>query len=291
MYETNLNKTFFWTMKDVMDKGSTVEARGTEQKELTFYKRIIGDPTDLLISYPDRKFNKQYAITEWLWYLSQNRSTQNIGKMAKIWDIIKDDNGECESNYGSYMFPICLTYPSQWEWVVNELNNDTDSRRATIAINQPHHKNWDQNPKDIPCTQYIQFFIRDNILNMGVYMRSNDVIFGFCNDVFTFGLFHQLMYNDLKQTMPDLELGEYHHNAGSMHIYDRHYKMVNKIIKNRPSDYYKQELPKIKLHSHITSSYILKKELYLPSTPLSKDEIKEQTIKLSKMLLEEVSNG
>ena len=88
--------------------------------------------------------------------------------------------------------------------------------------------------------------------------------------------------------MPDLELGEYHHYAGSMHIYDRHYNMVDKILNNNPSKYYEQELPKIKLRSHITSSYILEKEIYLPSTPLSKDEIKEKTIELSKMLLEEV---
>ena len=283
MYETNLNKTFFWTMNDVMlgPDSLTVEARGTEQKEITFYKRIIGDPTDLLISYPDRKFNKQYAITEWLWYLSQNKSTENIGKLAKIWDMIKDENGECESNYGEYLLSI-----GQWDWVVNELVSDNDSRRATMAINQPYHKG--KNPKDIPCTQFIQFFIRDNKLDMGVYMRSNDVIFGFCNDVFTFGLFQQLMYNDLKVKIPDLKLGSYHHYAGSMHIYDRHYKMVDKILNNNPSAYYEQELPKIKLRSHITSSYILEKELYLPSTPLSKDEIKEKTIELSKMLLEEV---
>ena len=284
MHEPNLNKTLFSIVSDVMERGNDVEARGTKQKEITFYKCVIEDPTDLLITYPDRKFNPDYATTEWLWYLSQHKNTQNIGKMAKIWDMIKDENGECESNYGEYLIPS-----GQWSWVINELITDPDSRRATIAINQPYHKG--KNPKDIPCTQYIQFFIRNGKLDMGVYLRSNDVIYGFCNDIFTFSLFQQLMCNDLKHLGVDVELGEYHHHAGSMHIYERHYEMANKIIANEAHVHYKKQLPKIKLHSHVTLQYILSKELYLPRVPMEKQEIKDKSLELSKMLLEEVSNG
>ena len=201
--------------------------------------------------------------------MSRNRSTINIGKMAKIWDIIKDENEECESNYGEYLFST-----GQWDWVVKELIDDKDSRRATIAVNQPYHKK--ANPLDIPCTQFIQFFIRDNKLNMGVYMRSNDVIFGFCNDLFTFALFHQLMYNDLREHYSDLELGKYAHNAGSMHIYERHYDMANKII-DEGGEHYTAKKDKIKLRSDVTSSYILSRELYLPQEDLSKEQIKQYT--------------
>jgi thymidylate synthase len=99
------------------------------------------------------------------------------------------------------------------------------------------------------------------------------------------------MCNDLKNLGVNVELGEYHHHAGSMHIYERHYDMANKIIKNDAAVYYKKELPKIKLHSHVTLQYILSKELYLPRVSMSKDEIKEKSLELSKMLLEEVPNG
>jgi thymidylate synthase len=274
----NLNNSFYWVVSDVLKKGMTVNSRGSEQKELCFYKTIIEDPTDILINYPSRKFNPNYAFTEWLWYLSQVKNTNNIGKMAKIWDMIKDENGECESNYGSYMFPI-----EQWSWVANELISDVDSRRATIAINQPYHKN--QNLKDIPCTQYVQFFIRNGYLDMGVYMRSNDVIFGFCNDVFTFGLFHQLMFNDLLEHYPDLQLGEYHHHAGSMHIYERHYKMAEKIMKDG-AGWYKKDLEKIKLRDRITSTYILGREYYLPRKELTKEQIQLATQNLAVAMLD-----
>ena len=274
----NLNNSFYWVVNDVLNNGTDVNSRGSKQKELCFYKTIIEDPTDLCINYPARKFNPNYGFTEWIWYLSQVPSTNNIGKMAKIWDMIKDENGECESNYGSYMFPT-----EQWSWVVNELKNDPDSRRATIAINQPYHKN--KNQKDIPCTQYVQFFIRHGHLNMGVYMRSNDVIFGFCNDIFTFGLFHQLMRNDLREHYPDLQLGDYHHNAGSMHIYERHYEMANKIMKDG-AKYYKKDLPKIKLKDEVTSNFILGREFYLPRKDLTKQQIQQATTELAVAMLD-----
>lgn len=275
---TNLNKAFYWVVSDVYEHGLNVEARGTKQKEMCFYGVTLENPTDLLISYPSRKFNPTYAVTEWLWYLSRNRSTVNIGKMAKIWDMIKDKNEECESNYGEYLFST-----GQWDWVVKELVDDKDSRRATIAVNQPYHKK--ANPLDIPCTQFIQFFIRDNELNMGVYMRSNDVIFGFCNDLFTFALFHQLMYNDLKEHYSDLKLGKYTHNAGSMHIYERHYEMAKNII-NEGGENYSASMEQIKLRSNITSSYILSRELYLPQEDLSKEQIRQYTKQYSGELFE-----
>ena len=274
----NLNKAFYWVVSDVYEHGLNVEARGTKQKEMCFYGVTLENPTDLLISYPSRKFNPTYAVTEWLWYLSRNRSTVNIGKMAKIWDMIKDKNEECESNYGEYLFST-----GQWDWVVKELVDDKDSRRATIAVNQPYHKK--ANPLDIPCTQFIQFFIRDNELNMGVYMRSNDVIFGFCNDLFTFALFHQLMYNDLKEHYSDLKLGKYTHNAGSMHIYERHYEMAKNII-NEGGENYSASMEQIKLRSNITSSYILSRELYLPQEDLSKEQIRQYTKQYSGELFE-----
>ena len=116
-------------------------------------------------------------------------------------------------------------------------------------------------------------------------MRSNDVIFGFCNDLFTFALFHQLMYNDLREHYSDLELGKYAHNAGSMHIYERHYDMANKII-DEGGEHYTAKKDKIKLRSDVTSSYILSRELYLPQEDLSKEQIKQYTEQYSGELFE-----
>ena len=192
----------------------------SKQKEVIFQSFEISDPTRINVTLPERKFNKNYAIAEWMWYLSANSSSLNIGKLAKIWKMISDQFCEVESNYGVYLKP-------QWNWVKNEIIIDRDTRRATFVINQPYHKF--KNSKDYPCTHYIQFFVRDNKLHLGVNMRSNDLIFGLCNDVFTFSLFQQLMLNELNETGMSLELGSYFHYAGSLHVYEKHYKMIESI--------------------------------------------------------------
>ena len=182
--EFNSLQECFLSLSSLLREAKEVNSRGSTQKEVIFNSFSINDPTDILIDIPERKFSKNYAIAEWLWYLSSNPDVTNIGKFARIWRDIADDNNCVESNYGTYISP-------QWNWVVEELLSDRDTRRATITINQPYHKV--KNKKDYPCTHYLQFMIRENRLHFSANMRSNDLVFGLCNDIFTFCLFQQLM--------------------------------------------------------------------------------------------------
>ena len=274
----NLNQAFVLSLNEIWNNGCYVKSRGSEQREVLFHSVMIKDPTDLSIEVPARRFNVDYAITEWLWYLSRNPKVNNIGKLANIWNLIKDDSGECESNYGCYLLG------DQWEWVKAELIKDKDSRRASLAINQPYHKG--KNVNDYPCTQYLQFFIRDRKLHLSVNMRSNDAVFGFCNDVFTFCMFQQLMLNDLNANLPadqQIELGNYFHHAGSFHLYKNHWEMLDKI-QNR---YYVKtsktgwpSLNKWKLHGRIITDSKEIKEITLPEKDMEKEDILQFTKKI-----------
>ena len=216
-------------LQNIEFSGDLVNSRGDSQREVICRSFRIDDPTSIDITFPSRKFNNDYALFEWLWYVSTDKSVHNISKLAKIWDIIKDEDGNVESNYGNYMFTHEDDSISQWEWCKHELLDDNDSRRATIPINQPKHKTL--NKLDIPCTQYIQFFIRDNKLHLSVNMRSCDIVYGMCNDIFTFSLMQQLMLNELRVDMPDLKLGYYYHTVGSLHLYKKHFQMSTDILK------------------------------------------------------------
>jgi thymidylate synthase len=263
----NLNDAFLDLLRNVSEDGETVAARGSEQKELLFCNFTIENPEDLLITSKARRFSVDYATAEWLWYLSANPKVTNIGKLAKIWRLIQDEDNEAESNYGCYLKP-------QWEWVIDELTDDRDTRRATFVINQPYHKG--KNKSDYPCTHYLHFFIRNNLLHLGVNMRSNDIIFGLCNDVFTFSLFQQLMLNELNSRGANVKLGTYNHHAGSLHLYERHYSMAEKILSEDKAD------PSEKfILSPNVKSWADAVEYAMPSRDLSKEEIREHT-KLAK---------
>ena len=278
----NLNEAFVESLK-LLSKGSIVNSRGSKQREILWHSMMIEDPTALSIEVPARKFRPSYAVTEWLWYLSHNPDVSNIGKLAKIWRDIADEENRVESNYGVWIHGNIneRTGLNQWEWVRDELIRDRDTRRASITINGYQHKG--KNNKDYPCTQYIHFFIRDNKLHLGVHMRSNDAVFGFCNDVFTFCMYQQLMLNELNARVSGdkIELGHYYHSAGSFHIYESHFAMMDKIVANyganHPDSVPYPDLVKYTLRDLLTLEGLQRMHVNLPYYKLTKEEINSWT--------------
>ena len=69
------------------------------------------------------------------------------------------------------------------------------------------------------CTYSMNFRIRENKLNMTVHMRSQDAIYGFGSDIPIFSFIHEMVYISLKETYPELNIGNYYHTVDSFHIY------------------------------------------------------------------------
>jgi len=167
----------------------------------------LNHPENNLINTPWRKWSKRYADREWKWYLSKNRSVEEIKQHAKIWDTMHNGDNIVNSNYG-------------WQWhrnnqlmhVMNLLQQDKETRRAVITIyDGKEHADYKH---DTPCTLNIAFNIIDNKLNMTVMMRSNDLWFGFCNDQYCFSKLQMEV-----ASMLGLQLGWYYHFANDLHIY------------------------------------------------------------------------
>ena len=74
----NLNQAFVEELSSLKATGNIVESRGSKQLERTFINLTIEDPTQLDIDVPIRKFNKDYAIAEWLWYISGNQNSKEF---------------------------------------------------------------------------------------------------------------------------------------------------------------------------------------------------------------------
>jgi thymidylate synthase len=239
-----LNQDFQQCLKDLNDYGIVSAPRGAETKELLNYNITLRDPRNRLITMRDRNTKLRYLLGEFIWYLGGAATPDDILPYSKFWAQITNVggpegyvDGTINSNYGTRFFGhradtnVERGYDdkvSQWNTVIDILRKDKDSRQAIMNVHLPSDR-WAGN-KDVPCTLSLQFFIRDNALHLIVNMRSNDIILGFTNDVFQFTMLQEAMLLQLQQTYPELQLGFYYHNAGSMHIYDRHYDMQAKII-------------------------------------------------------------
>ena len=174
-----------------------------------FYMR---DPLDNHITNKQRDWKLDYANAEWHWYLSGDRSIEKLGelygKIPPIWERMADGDGNVNSNYG-------------WQWqrnnqidyVVGKLRNNPNTRHAAISIYDC--KEYEKYRKDTPCTYAVQFTIIDNKLNMSVYMRSNDIWYGFCNDQYQFSMLQKMVAETL-----NIDVGWYYHHAHNMHLYN-----------------------------------------------------------------------
>ena len=202
--------------------------RGYKIKEKLGVRFKIKNPFDRLPYIPARKFSVTYLIGELLWYLSASDSTDWISYYSSFWKNISDDGKTANSAYGARIFKpherIAGKELTQWEFVVDELRRDKDSRRAVIHIRSP----WDsvKAKLDVPCTLTLQFFIRNKRLHMVTNMRSSDLILGIAYDIPAFTMFQELLAREL-----GVNVGEYIHISNSLHIYERHFGMVEEMLK------------------------------------------------------------
>ena len=172
----------------------------------------IRNPLDNYITNKQRNWKLEYAEAEWQWYLSGDPRISKLGelygKVPPIWERMADNNGEVNSNYG-YQWRRC----DQIDYVVAKLKDNPNTRHAAISIYDA--KEWQKYTKDTPCTYAVQFTIVNNVLNMSVYMRSNDIWYGFCNDQYQFSSLQKMIADRL-----NIEVGWYYHHAHNMHLYN-----------------------------------------------------------------------
>lgn len=190
-----------------MEEGDLLENTKFLQN-IGFY---IENPMDNLILADFRKWKKSYADIEWEWYLSKNRSVEEIKKVAKIWDKMHSGDNIVNSNYG-YQW----SRNNQIDFIIEELARNKNSRRAVISIYDG--KEHGVHSFDTPCTLNIVFNITHGKLNMSVLMRSNDLWYGFCNDQYCFSKLQELISKKL-----NIETGWYYHFANNLHLYERNW--------------------------------------------------------------------
>lgn len=211
---------------DLHNHGKTVSARGLLCKELEDYSFYIDQP---FADFPSRELSMQYIFSEFKWYLQGDRNSRYIEKASNVWQTLRNlEKPYYNSNYGYYFYT-----EGQFQYVIDILSIDKDSRQATIVLNRPNVMMSDS--KDKVCTNAIGFRIRDNKLNMSVSMRSNDLIYGTCIDAPQFWFLRSMILAKLKLVYPELELGTYYHKADSFHVYERHFEMLENIVNNKES--------------------------------------------------------
>ena len=204
----NANHAFNYLWDHIQEQGVDFD----DTKAIFNCGFYIDNPVDNHITNPVRDWKADYAEAEWQWYLSGDNSIAKLGtiygKIPPIWVKMSNRKGLVNSNYGWQW-----QRNNQLEYVIKKLKKHKETRHAAISIYDC--KEHDKYKKDTPCTYAVQFTILNDKLNMSVYMRSNDLWYGFCNDQYCFSMLQKLVAERLS-----MDIGWYYHHAHNMHIYN-----------------------------------------------------------------------
>jgi len=204
----------------------------------TMFRNISPDPETGMLEIVNASFiadepiifgkeNLDYIERELQWYLSQSLYVSDIPEpIPQIWQNVASTDGKINSNYGYLVFST--ENGRQYSCAVSTLKRDKNSRQASMIYTRPsiHNDAFKNGMHDFICTYAQQFIIRNNKLHLLVYMRSNDAVFGYKNDVAWAKYLLNKAHNELLSTYSGLEIGDIVWNAASLHIYPRHIHLV-----------------------------------------------------------------
>jgi thymidylate synthase len=221
----HVDKLFVDFSRELLKNGKPRHTNGQNTVELMNVFLTLTNPKNSKLTLPARKLSEEYLNGEMDWYLHGGFKVDEIAKHSRFWEKLANNDGTVNSNYGQIALRERYNGVIQYEWCLDKLIEDLNTRQAVINYNQPEHK-YDGN-KDFVCTMYQGFYMNDGKLDSIVSMRSNDLIFGLSYDIVWFTYLQQKLADDL-----NVNLGEYNHHAISLHVYERHYDMLKKIAES-----------------------------------------------------------
>lgn len=192
-----------------------------------------------------KKVHFKSIVHELLWFLKGETNIKYLkDNNVKIWDEWADENGDLGKIYG-YQWRNWDNQIDQISNLINEINFNPDSRRLIVTA-------W--NPSDLddvklpPCHCFMQFYVVNKKLSCQLYQRSADVFLGVPFNIASYSLLVHMIAQVCK-----LEVGEFVHTLGDVHIYKNHLKQVNLQLTREPL-----ELPTLELNKDITNIFDFK---------------------------------
>ncbi len=198
-----------------------------------------------------KKVHLKSIIYELLWFLQGDTNIKYLtDNGVKIWNEWADGNGDLGPVYGA-----------QWRsWkgadgkvidqiseVIDQIKKNPDSRRLIVSA-------WNAaeipNMALAPCHAMFQFYVADGKLSLQLYQRSADIFLGVPFNIASYALLLMMVAQ-----VCELEVGDYIHTFGDVHIYNNHIEQVKTQLSRTP-----KALPIMKLNPEIRDIFNFKFE-------------------------------
>jgi len=208
----------------------------------TNIKYLVDNDVHIWDAWPYAEYKKNMGVDS-TYLLSQEEFIQKI----------KDDN-----DFALKWADLGPVYGYQWrnfnsqgidqiQNVVDTLKKNPDSRRIMVVTYNPVQADSMMLP---PCHALFQFYVANNKLSCQMYQRSADVFLGVPFNIASYALLTMMIAQ-----VTDLELGDFVHTFGDVHIYKNHFDQVDLQLSRTP-----KKLPSMTLNKEIKDIFVFKYE-------------------------------
>lgn len=276
-------KAYLDLLQDVYDNGVGKDDRTGTGTRSVFGRQIRCDLAEGFPLLTTKKVFLRAIIHELLWFIRGDTNIKYlVDNNVGIWNEwpyqsylnknglggLKKHSCEWEDRFDEFVINIEKSkafanewgelgpvYGKQWrnfsgidqlEWVINEIKTNPTSRRLIVSA-------W--NPSEIeemakaglpPCHTLFQFYVsHDNKLSCQLYQRSADLFLGVPFNIASYALLTMMVAQ-----VCNLELGEFVHTFGDVHIYNNHEDQVKEQLRRKPDT-----LPTMKINSDVNSLF------------------------------------
>ncbi len=279
-------KQYLDLLQDILDNGTNKSDRTGTGTRSIFGRQIRMDLSKGFPLLTTKKVFIRGIIHELLWFLTGDTNIKYLVENGvRIWNewpyegykASDEYKGETieefvekikeDDKFAKKWGELGPVYGKQWvRWpgydgkpinqiaeVVDMIKNNPDSRRILVgAWNVADIQELIKAQKAAPplCHTLFQFYVANNKLSCQLYQRSADVFLGVPFNIASYSLLTMMMAQAC-----DLELGDFVHTFGDVHIYNNHFDQVKLQLSRKP-----RELPKMKLNPQVKNIFKFKYE-------------------------------
>jgi len=204
---------------------------------------------DLQAGFPvltTKKLHLRSIIYELLWMINGQSNVADLQKHGvRIWNEWADENGELGPVYGVQWRSWKTTdgqTVDQISQVIELIKNNPNSRRIIVSA-------WNVGDIDSmalpPCHLLFQFYVNHGKLSCQLYQRSADVFLGVPFNIASYSLLTYMIAQ-----VCDLEIGEFVHTFGDLHLYNNHIEQAQIQMTRQP-----YPLPRMEINPEVNSIF------------------------------------
>lgn len=252
------DKTYLDLAKDVLENGDQKSDRTGTGTISTFGRQVRYDLSKGFPLLTTKKIFWNGVVDELLWFLEGGRCAfdsknpfvsprMNLKTLPKrshnLWKHWAKEDGDLGRIYGAQWRnwtpgPYPFGHIDQIKNAIKQIKENPNSRRILVTAYSPHEL-YDMSLE--PCHTMFQFYVNNGKLSCQLYQRSADLFLGVPFNIASYALLTHMIAQ-----VCDLQVGEFIHTFGDLHIYNNHVDQIKLQMTRDPKD-----LPTLELNKEI----------------------------------------